>query len=118
MLFPDFITLTKNLFFLPPPHKIIFSLLNSDFASAEITTPGAGSEIVGASAGKSEKTNASFISRVNYDYKNRYLLTANFRADGSSNFGPNNKWGYFPSFSAGWRISSESFLENAQMNKI
>ena len=84
-----------------------------NFASAEITTPGAGSEIVGASAGKSEKTNASFISRVNYDYKNRYLLTANFRADGSSNFGPNNKWGYFPSFSAGWRISSESFLENA-----
>ena len=41
------------------------------------------------------------------------MLTANFRADGSSNFGPNNKWGYFPSFSAGWRISSESFLENA-----
>ena len=83
-----------------------------NFASAEITTPGAGSEIVGASAGKSEKANASFISRINYDYKNRYLLTANFRADGSSNFGPNNRWGYFPSFSVGWRISRESFLEN------
>ncbi|MBQ0737175.1 SusC/RagA family TonB-linked outer membrane protein, partial [Aquimarina celericrescens] len=83
-----------------------------NFAIAEITTPGAGSEIVGASAGKSEKANASFISRINYDYKNRYLLTANFRADGSSNFGPNNRWGYFPSFSVGWRISRESFLEN------
>ena len=83
-----------------------------NFASAEITTPGAGSEIVGASAGKSEKANSSFISRINYDYKNRYLLTANFRADGSSNFGPNNRWGYFPSFSVGWRISRESFLEN------
>jgi TonB-linked SusC/RagA family outer membrane protein len=90
------------------------SIERRNFASAEITTPGAGSEIISANAGKSEKTNASFISRINYDFKKRYLLTANFRADGSSSFGPANKWGYFPSFSAGWRISREAFLEDVE----
>lgn len=85
-----------------------------NFASAEITTPSAGSEIITATAGKSEKANASFISRIAYDFDNKYLFTANFRADGSSNFGPNKRWGYFPSFSAGWRISQESFLENVE----
>lgn len=85
-----------------------------NFASAEITTPGAGSEIITATAGKSEKANASFISRIAYDFQNKYLLTANFRADGSSNFGPNKRWGYFPSFSAGWRISQESFMSGIE----
>src|SRR6185437_14757058 len=42
----------------------------------------------------------------------RYLLTANFRADASSVFGPGSRWGYFPSFSAGWRISNEKFFAN------
>lgn len=83
-----------------------------NFGSAAITTPNGGSEIISATASKAEKTNASFLSRVNYDYAGRYLLTANFRADASSVFGPNNRWGYFPSFSAGWRVSNESFLEN------
>ncbi|GLB54161.1 SusC/RagA family TonB-linked outer membrane protein [Neptunitalea chrysea] len=85
-----------------------------NFASAEITTPGAGSEIITATAGKSEKANSSFISRLAYDFQNKYLFTANFRADGSSNFGPNNRWGYFPSFSAGWRISQESFMSSIE----
>ncbi|AQG82561.1 SusC/RagA family TonB-linked outer membrane protein [Spirosoma montaniterrae] len=53
----------------------------------------------------------SFFGRANYQYKNRYLLTATVRADGSSKFGANNKYGVFPSFSAGWRLSEEPFLQ-------
>ena len=54
----------------------------------------------------------SFFGRANYDYKSRYLLSATFRADGSSKFSTDNKWGYFPSAAAAWRISSEPFMEN------
>ncbi|ABQ03222.1 SusC/RagA family TonB-linked outer membrane protein [Flavobacterium johnsoniae] len=53
----------------------------------------------------------SFFGRANYDYKNRYILSATFRADGSSKFLPQNRWGYFPAFAAGWKISEESFLK-------
>lgn len=53
----------------------------------------------------------SFFARVNYDYLGRYLLTATFRADGSSKFGDGNKWGYFPSVAVGWRLSDEEFLK-------
>jgi len=52
----------------------------------------------------------SFISRVNYDYDNKYLLAVIMRADGSSKFEKGHQWGYFPSVSAGWNISNESFL--------
>lgn len=54
---------------------------------------------------------ASFYGRVNYSYKDRYLLTATFRGDGSSKFGRNNKWAYFPSFALAWRISEEPFMK-------
>ncbi|MDD4968996.1 MAG: TonB-dependent receptor [Paludibacter sp.] len=53
---------------------------------------------------------ASFLGRVNYSYNNRYLFTANFRADGSTKFPVNNLWGYFPSFSLGWKASEEEFF--------
>ncbi len=59
-----------------------------------------------------DKSHAAFIGRLNYSYKDKYLLTSNFRADGSGQFSSENRWGYFPSFSAGWRISKESFFEN------
>lgn len=52
----------------------------------------------------------SYLGRVNYSYQNRYLLTATFRADGSSRFGENFRYGYFPSFAAGWNISEEAFM--------
>lgn len=55
----------------------------------------------------------SFFGRVGYDYLGRYLLTATFRADGSSKFAPGNQWGYFPSVAAAWRISDESWMEGA-----
>jgi len=54
----------------------------------------------------------SFYARVNYDYKQRYLLTINMRADGSPKFAENNRWGYFPSVSLGWRVSDEVFFES------
>ncbi|WP_266367199.1 SusC/RagA family TonB-linked outer membrane protein [Tellurirhabdus rosea] len=60
----------------------------------------------------------SFFSRVNYQYKNRYLLTATVRADGSSKFGANNKYGVFPSFSAGWRLSEEAFLQSGPFSDL
>lgn len=56
---------------------------------------------------------SSFFGRANYSYKGRYLLTATFRADGSSKFAPNNHWGYFPAAAAAWRVSDESWMEEA-----
>uniref|UniRef100_F4C3K1 TonB-dependent receptor plug n=1 Tax=Sphingobacterium sp. (strain 21) TaxID=743722 RepID=F4C3K1_SPHS2 len=54
---------------------------------------------------------ASYLGRINYTYRNKYLFSASIRRDGSSNFGPNHKWGNFPSFSAGWNISEETFFK-------
>lgn len=54
----------------------------------------------------------SFFGRANYDFQGKYLISATFRADGSSKFLGNNQWGYFPSAAVAWRISSESFMEN------
>lgn len=54
----------------------------------------------------------SFFSRVNYAFNNKYLLTASLRADGSTRFGSNNKYGYFPSFALGWNIAQEDFLKS------
>lgn len=56
-------------------------------------------------------TRASYMFRANYSFKERYLLTATIRADGSSKFGVNNRWGYFPSAAVGWRISEENFIK-------
>ena len=55
----------------------------------------------------------SFLGRINYNFDNRYLLTVNFRADGSSRYSKGNKWGYFPSAAVAWRISQEQFLRQA-----
>jgi TonB-linked SusC/RagA family outer membrane protein len=54
----------------------------------------------------------SYFARVNYAYKEKYLFAASFRTDGSSRFGSQNKWGYFPSVSAAWRITKEEFMQN------
>ncbi|MGY5253335.1 SusC/RagA family TonB-linked outer membrane protein [Sphingobacterium spiritivorum] len=54
----------------------------------------------------------SYFSRVNYSYDSKYFLSASFRTDGSSRFGPNSKWGTFPSVSAGWTVSNEEFYDN------
>lgn len=56
----------------------------------------------------------SFLSRLTYNFKGKYLLTASVRTDGSSRFGVNNRWGTFPSASAGWVISDENFLRDSK----
>jgi TonB-linked SusC/RagA family outer membrane protein len=56
----------------------------------------------------------SFFGRANYDFQGKYLLSATFRADASSKFSKENRWGYFPSAAAAWRISSEPFMETTQ----
>ncbi|AFD07739.1 SusC/RagA family TonB-linked outer membrane protein [Solitalea canadensis] len=63
------------------------------------------------SGGQSEWAMASLYGRANYDYKGRYLLELNARYDGSSRFGSDNRWGFYPSASVGWRVSDEPFME-------
>lgn len=53
----------------------------------------------------------SYLARLNYDYKSKYILTASFRRDGTSRFAPGSQWGTFPSISTAWRISEESFMK-------
>lgn len=59
-----------------------------------------------------EENNVSAFGRVSYNYLQRYLLEANFRADANSRFADGHRWGYFPSFSAGWRINEEGFMSD------
>lgn len=56
----------------------------------------------------------SYFGRINYNYKEKYLLSATARADGSSKFAKGNRWGFFPSIAAAWRISSEPFMKGAE----
>lgn len=60
---------------------------------------------------KSSNEMASFFGRLNYAYDSRYILTANFRFDGSSNFSDNHQWGFFPGVSVAWRINEEKFMQ-------
>jgi TonB-linked SusC/RagA family outer membrane protein len=60
----------------------------------------------------------SYLGRVNYNFDDRYIVTAAYRADGSANFGPGKKWGYFPSISAVWRISEESFFDIGSISDL
>jgi TonB-linked SusC/RagA family outer membrane protein len=74
-----------------------------------VTTDG---DFVSNSGWKDASTTASFFGRINYNFDERYLLTATLRADGSSKFGANNKFGIFPSASFAWRINQEDFMED------
>jgi iron complex outermembrane receptor protein len=84
--------------------------------------PGTGTELTltnNAPGGYAQNNELqSFFGRVNYQYKNKYLATANFRADGSSKFGGNNKYGYFPSFSLGWKITEEAFMKKSIFSNL
>jgi TonB-linked SusC/RagA family outer membrane protein len=64
------------------------------------------------SSGYTDWAMLSYLSRVNYNLMNKYLLTASFRADGSSRYSKGNKWGFFPSVALAWRISEENFLKD------
>jgi TonB-linked SusC/RagA family outer membrane protein len=86
------------------------------FASDNITTlNGAGTISNQAVNTTVEHGLASFFGRVSYDYKGKYLLQANMRADGSSRFGKDKRFGYFPSASVAWRLSDETFMDNANI---
>lgn len=75
---------------------------------------GAGEQLLTGDVSSSASMNKliSFFGRINYSFANRYILSATVRRDGSSKFGPNNKWGTFPSVSAAWRIIDEPFLQS------
>lgn len=60
----------------------------------------------------------SYFGRINYSFKDRYLLEGNFRYDGSSRFAKNNRWGLFPSVSVGWRVSEESFWKESKLSNV
>ena len=64
-----------------------------------------------ASSSRSSNTLAAGFGRVNYNYAEKYLVSASIRREGSSRFGVNNKWGWFPAISFGWRITGEEFME-------
>lgn len=75
---------------------------------------GDASQITGANTELIEWTLLSYMGRINYDFKEKYLLTATLRVDGSSRFGTNTKYGYFPSVALGWNISEEPFLKSVK----
>lgn len=75
--------------------------------------PGYKGTLLPASGYSQENELQSYFGRVNYAFDDKYLVTASIRADGSTRFGENNKYGYFPSFAAGWNFSRENFLSSA-----
>lgn len=75
---------------------------------------GSGSVLQAPSSGLSENQLESYFGRVNYGFKDRYLLTLNARYDGSSNFSKNFKWAFFPSGAVAWNIMNESFMQNVK----
>ncbi|MCD8165955.1 MAG: SusC/RagA family TonB-linked outer membrane protein [Bacteroides sp.] len=83
---------------------------NSLQAGSVITTPGSASQSWAL---------LSYLGRINYNYDGRYFASVSFRADGSSRFGKNNKWGYFPSAALSWRASDESFFpQNGKVSDL
>ncbi|MDR2058317.1 MAG: TonB-dependent receptor [Dysgonamonadaceae bacterium] len=90
-----------------------------DFLKEEVHQLSNAKEVIGFDGTVSEWAIASLMLRANYSYKNRYLLTATVRHDGSSRFGSRHRWGTFPSLSAAWRLSEENFYnKDAFMSDI
>ncbi|GHA78494.1 SusC/RagA family TonB-linked outer membrane protein [Pontibacter akesuensis] len=87
-----------------------------NFASNNITTPNQGDNSdIPTNGWAGSNTLVSYFGRTNYNYADRYLLTLTLRADGSSRFGPNNRWGYFPSVAVAWRVANESFMPKSEV---
>lgn len=90
-----------------------FNAFRDDYLFPEYTVLQAGSvENMRNDGWAGESVLMSWFGRINYDFNSKYLFEANIRYDGSSKFGKGNKWGAFPSFSAGWRLSEEVFWNN------
>lgn len=96
------------------------SMTNSDFDFDDNLTNdiGTGSNLAAGKASmassKESNTYVGFFGRFMYNYNDKYLLSASLRRDGSSRFGANNKWGWFPAVSGGWRINKENFLSDVK----
>src|SRR5690606_22492684 len=86
---------------------------SGSFANETIWTLNNAIVLPGSYTSKSQWGLSSYFMRVNYGYMEKYLLSASIRTDGSSRFGPENRWGYFPSASMAWRLSQEDFLINS-----
>ena len=86
-----------------------------NFPNNNVTDINAGDVSTQQAQGNTRELNMlSWFGRVNYDFAGRYLFEANLRADASSRFADGHRWGYFPSFSAGWRVSEEAFMEGTK----
>lgn len=92
-------------------YKNDFSASAEGASSDKVPTLTASPIKTDSDSGMSEEVLMGFFARLNYDYKKKYLLTATFRADGSSKFVPGHQWGYFPGVSAAWIMSEEQFMK-------
>lgn len=88
--------------------------LKYDLVDESLTALDAASTLGRITGNYNEWAMRSYFGRINLIWDDKYMLEANLRADGSSRFAPNKRWGYFPSVSAGWRISQEKFMEDTQ----
>ena len=86
--------------------------LTNDVFDLNATSPGV------SGGGSNPWAMESYLGRLNYSYDNRYILTGTFRRDGSSNFGPDRKWGTFPSISAAWRVTQEKFFNVPAISEL
>ncbi|MBR6002560.1 MAG: TonB-dependent receptor [Bacteroidales bacterium] len=87
-----------------------------NFPSPSYDTVGTAAVFAGATGGISEYAITSFFARAGVAWKDRYVLNATFRADGSSRFAPKHRWGFFPSVSLGWNISKEGFWDRSDID--
>ncbi|HZL12148.1 MAG TPA: TonB-dependent receptor [Prolixibacteraceae bacterium] len=90
------------------------SLIKQSFTTNDIYVMTEDGTFVSNSGWEDSATQMSYYGRFNYNYADRYLATFTFRGDGSSKFGADNKWGYFPSGSIAWRINNEQFMKNVK----
>lgn len=95
-----------------------FSVTKYDLVDMSLSSLDAAYGESASSGHKTEWSMHSYFARVNLDWEGKYLLEANFRADGSSRFRPDRRWGFFPSVSAGWRISEEKFLKDSPVSNL
>ena len=91
------------------------SILATGFPNDQVRTLSAATTVTNFSTSATAWSLLSYIGRANYTYKGKYLMTATLRRDGSSRFGNNTKWGYFPSASLGWRVSEEDFMKSVSL---
>ena len=89
-------------------------LQKTGFPDDDIKTLNAGTVLSSGTSSATKWSMLSYLSRINLSFRDKYIMTASIRRDGSSRFGEDNRWGYFPSASLGWIISEETFMDNVK----